>query len=195
MLKQDFEEKCLGPYSDYVYRFCMTLCKDPADAEDLSQKTWLIAFEKCPKLKHEGNLKGWLSKIAKNLWINEYRRRQMHSERVFDNDLTRGVLEAKFFPDPVQPPDQAALLADFSDAIYDALAKLPPQFRQVHLKVDWTDLPYKVCAEEMDIPVGTVMSRLHRGRKLLKEELATYAAEEYGFKKALALANAQKRSA
>jgi len=170
-----FEEEALG-LSDQVYRVARRLVSSKEEAEDLVQDTYARAFRSWRSYTPGTNLRAWLLRILTNLNIDRGRR----SQRAPD---TQPLEEGDYFlynkleettADGNQ--DEERVVERLSqDSIVEALAAVPHNFRDVIVLVDIGDFTYADAAQILDIPVGTVMSRLHRGRRILKSELATSA--------------------
>ena len=172
-------ERDAMPFMDQLYGAAMRMTKNPTDAEDLVQETYLKAFGAFDSFTEGTNLKAWLFRILTNTYINIYRKKQRQPYQSTTDELTDGQLhEAESHtPRGLRSAETEALdrLAD-SDVV-EALAAIPEDFRLAVYLADVEGFPYKEIAEIMGTPVGTVMSRLHRGRKLLRESLAGYAIE------------------
>ena len=173
-----FEREAL-PYLDGLYSAALKLTRSPAEAEDLVQETYLKAFSSFHQFTPGTNLRAWLHRILTNTFINTYRKRQRepqqsHTDEVEDWQMAR----AEGHTSGGLRSAEAEALDRLADAdIVDALAALPEEFRMAVYYADVEGFAYKEIAEIMGTPVGTVMSRLHRGRKLLRSLLADYAAE------------------
>jgi RNA polymerase sigma-70 factor (ECF subfamily) len=169
------------PYMSALYTAALRMTRNPADAEDLVQETYLRAYRGFGGFKDGTNLKAWLYKILTNTFINTYRARKRRPEQVELEDsedffLYRrlGGLEAV---DADRSPEAEVLDSIPDDAVKEALEGLPEQFRMAVLLADVEGFSYKEIAEIMDVPIGTVMSRLHRGRKALQKRLWVLAQE------------------
>jgi RNA polymerase sigma-70 factor (ECF subfamily) len=169
------------PFMDSLYAAAMRMTRNPADAEDLVQETYLKAYRGFGGYEDGTNLKAWLYRILTNTFINSYRskkRRPTESdiEDVEDLYLYRrlGGLEAAAAG---RSAEEELLEIYTDDEVKRALEELPEQFRMAVLLADVEGFSYKEIADIMDIPIGTVMSRLHRGRKGLQKKLWEFAVE------------------
>jgi RNA polymerase sigma-70 factor (ECF subfamily) len=167
------------PFMDSLYAAAMRMTRNPADAEDLVQETYLKAYRGFGGYEEGTNLKAWLYRILTNTFINTYRakkRRPMESDldEVEDLYLYRrlGGLEAAAAG---RSAEDELLDIYTDDEVKRALEELPEQFRMAVLLADIEGFSYKEIADILDIPIGTVMSRLHRGRKGLQKKLWEYA--------------------
>lgn len=169
------------PYMDALYSAAMRMTRNPPDAEDLVQETYLRAYRGFGGFKEGTNLKAWLYRILTNTYINIYRakkRRPQESELDDREDFALyrriGGLEAA---EAERTPESEVLDAMPDDLVKEALESLPDQFRMAVLLADVEGFSYKEIAEITDVPVGTVMSRLHRGRRQLQKRLYDFARE------------------
>jgi len=169
-----FEEEALE-LSDQVYRVARRLAGSREEAEDLVQQTYERAFRSWRQFTPGTNMRAWLLRILTNLNIDRGRRQQ-RSPQTTSLDTEAGdyflynKLEAQ---SPDGAVDEDRVLERLSqDSIVDALAEVPHDFRDVIVLVDIGDFSYADAAQILDIPIGTVMSRLHRGRRILKRNLA-----------------------
>jgi RNA polymerase sigma-70 factor, ECF subfamily len=162
-------------YIDSLYRNALRMTGNPVDAEDLVQETYLRAFRAIEQFKPGTNLRAWLFKIQTNSFINEYRKRVRRPRNQSLDDVEEYYLYSHLVESGVQPSPSVTedeILAQIDDAdVFQALDELPDNYRQVVLLADVEGFAYREIAEILDIPVGTVMSRLHRARKRLKDEL------------------------
>ena len=173
-----FERDALQ-YLDQLYGAAMRMTRNPADAEDLVQETYLKAFAAFASFTEGTNLKAWLFRILTNTYINAYRKKQRQPYQSGTDDLSDWQLhEAESHTSRGLRSAEAEALDRLADVdVVEALAKVPEDFRMAVYYADVEGFSYKEIAEIMDTPVGTVMSRLHRGRKLLRELLEDYAIE------------------
>jgi RNA polymerase sigma-70 factor (ECF subfamily) len=169
------------PYMSPLYSAALRMTRNPADAEDLVQETYLRAYRGFGGFEEGTNLKAWLYKILTNTFINSYRSKKRRPDEV-DLDETEdfylfrrlGGLEAAAAG---RTPEAEVLDAMPDEVVKEALESLPEQFRMAVLLADVEGFSYKEIAEIMDVPIGTVMSRLHRGRKQLQQRLWAYGRE------------------
>lgn len=167
-------------HADALFGAAMRLTRSHRDAEDLVQDTLLKAFMHFDKYRPGTNCKAWLFKILTNTFINRYRKNQRERVYLIDDDESRPLAEriesrpeSEFEPREESPLQNIQRL--FGDEVGSALQRVPVDFRMAVLLADVYDFSYKECAEILEIPIGTVMSRLYRGRRLLRSELAEYA--------------------
>jgi RNA polymerase sigma-70 factor (ECF subfamily) len=172
-----FEEEALE-LSDQVYRVARRLVGSREEAEDLVQQTYERAFRSWRQYTPGTNLRAWLLRILTNLNIDRGRRQQRAPQTTsIDNEAGDYFLYNKLESQlPDENPDEERVLERLSqDSIVDALADVPHDFRDVIVLVDIGEFSYADAAQILDIPIGTVMSRLHRGRRILKKNLADKA--------------------
>ena len=173
-----FERDAL-PLLDQLYSAALRMTRNPADAEDLVQETYGKAFAAFHQFTDGTNLKAWLFRILTNTYINAYRKKQRQPVQT-STDTFEDHQFARLSENPTQglrPADVEALAGLPDTAVTQALAALPEDFRLVVYYADGEGFSYKEIAEIMGTPVGTVMSRLHRGRKQLRTALSDYARE------------------
>jgi len=173
-----FEEEALD-LSDQVYRVARRLAGSREEAEDLVQQTYERAFRSWRQYTPGTNLRAWLLRILTNLNIDRGRRQQRtpQTTSLDANEAGDYFLYNKLESQtPDENPDEERVLERLSqDSIVDALAEVPHDFRDAIVLVDIGEFSYADAAQILDIPIGTVMSRLHRGRRILKKNLADKA--------------------
>ena len=171
-----FEEEALE-LADQVYRVARHLANSREEAEDLVQETYARAFRSWRSYQPGTNLRAWLLRILTNLNIDRGRRTQRapQMQALEANDY---YLYDRLAEDGDGPSDEEKIVERLSqDDVVSALSAVPHDFRDVIVLVDLGDFSYQDAAQILDIPIGTVMSRLHRGRRVLKRELAESVAE------------------
>jgi len=155
-----------------MYSAAYRLTRNAADAEDLIQETFLRAFRSFHQFEPGTNLKAWLYRILTNTFINSYRKKQREPQTVSDDEVEDWYLYSKMAEEGMEPSAEAAVLESLPDEdVQEALSSLPEQFRMAVLLADVEGFSYKEIAEIMGVPIGAVMSRLHRGRKALEKGL------------------------
>ncbi|MEW6511582.1 MAG: sigma-70 family RNA polymerase sigma factor [Bacteroidota bacterium] len=185
--KQELFKNVMVPFMDLLYGYAMYLTGGREEANDLLQETYLKAFRFFDRFEQGTNAKAWLYRIMRNTYINDYRRVKRLPDLVeYDEQISAYQMSSR---DEKAPDAIEGEL--FGDEIAQAIASLPEKFKSVIVLRDVEDLPYEEIAETLDIPIGTVRSRLHRARGILFDTLRGYA-EERGYavtaRPALALA-------
>ena len=194
--RAEFERQALA-HLDALYGAAYRLTRNARDAEDLVQDSLLRAYRFWDSFQQDSNCKAWLLRIVTNTFINEYQRRK-RSREVLDaataeQHATDGVLVHASANDK-QSPDRQLIERSVSDDVQRALDALPDDFRTAVILCDMQGLSYKEIAEIMECPVGTVMSRLFRGRKLLAASLREFAVAEGYVKPAEAKSEARSET-
>ncbi len=172
--QRDFNDEIL-PHLDALYNFALRLTSDPNDAEDLVQDSIVKAFRFFSSYEKGTNAKAWLFRILKNSYINSYRKKSSKPQEIDYDEV------ASFYETIRAERTNSSDLEDkmFGELIDDdltrALEEIPEDFRTVVLLCDVEDFTYEEIANMLDVPIGTIRSRLHRGRNLLKAQLMEYA--------------------
>jgi RNA polymerase sigma-70 factor (ECF subfamily) len=174
----DFDSQVM-PYLDSLYNTAYRMTRSAEDAEDLVQETYFKAYKYYDKFEEGTNLKAWLFKILKNTFINNYRRKKLEPRSVdfaeIEDSFERIV--RRDANDHAVDPESEFFTGVLDDDVRKALESLPYDYRMVVILADLEDFSYKEIADILDCPVGTVMSRLYRGRKLLEKALLKYARQ------------------
>lgn len=181
-----FEEQAME-HLDKLYAHAMRKTGNPADANDLVQETYLKAFAAFNQFEQGTNIKAWLHRILENTYINQYRKAQKQPFYAPLEELEDWQLgDAESRTATTSRSAEAEAIDHLpSSAVKDALQALPEDFRVAVYLIDVEGFSYLEVADIMETPTGTVMSRLHRGRRLLREQLAEYAHEQgFGLDKA-----------
>ena len=178
--RREFEQTAL-PLLDNLYGAAMRLTRDPAEAEDLVQDSMVRAYRFWDSFKQGTNIKAWLFTILRNTFINGYHRRGR--ARKFESDVqgqmrSVGPSVAVAYSTSQPPGPEEVVTTQITAArIREALDSLPPDYRTAVILADLEGLSYKEIADAMECPIGTVMSRIYRGRKLLHKLLYSHALE------------------
>ena len=174
-----FETEALA-FLDALYRTGLRMTRSEPEAEDLVQETYIKAFRHRDQFTPGTNLKAWLFRILTNTFINQYRRKAARPETTELDDVDESILYRHMrdrSPGSASPDPEAELIDNtLSSEVKEALEALPEKFRTTVL-LDVEGFSYKEIAQMLDIPIGTVMSRLHRGRKFLQKRLYDVARD------------------
>ena len=169
------------PFMNQLFATAMRMTRNRSDAEDLVQETFLKAYRAYERFEAGTNLRAWLFRIMTNNYINTYRKKQRRPTETDLEDVKDLYLYRRLGGDQLAAIGQSAedvLLEQITDSdIVEALEELPDQYRTAVLLADIEGFAYKEIAEILDIPIGTVMSRLHRGRKKLQQQLYEFGRD------------------
>lgn len=178
--KEQFEEDII-PHTDAMYHFAIQLTSDPNDAEDLVQNAFVKAYRFFDSYELGTNAKAWLFRILKNSYINEYRKKSKQPSQVDFDDVSSFYESIRDERTDTSNMEEQMYRDLLDDDISKALKDIPEDFRTVIFLCDVEDFTYEEISNMLDIPIGTVRSRLHRGRNLLMDYLASYGKKRgYG---------------
>ncbi len=177
--QEDFAQQAME-YMDQLYSTAMRMTRNKADAEDLVQETYLKGYRGFAGFTEGTNLRAWLFRILTNTYINGYRKKQ---RRPVETDIAEvedmyGYRRLGGEYAAIGQSAEETLMEHLTDShIRDAIEDLPEQYRMAVLLADVEGFAYKEIAEMLDVPIGTIMSRLHRGRKRLQDQLQEYGRQ------------------
>ena len=183
-LNERFQSEVM-PHSAALYGLAMKLTKNERDAEDLVQDTLIKAFKHFDSFEQGTNCRAWLFRILTNTFINKYRRKQhehAYVESVIQDYVSSDLMDQQPTPETtlekqlVPNENKRSFLYSFSDEVLKALNSISEDFKAIIIMADLEDFSYREISEKLHIPLGTVMSRLCRGRRLLRNQLTDYAA-------------------
>jgi RNA polymerase sigma-70 factor, ECF subfamily len=180
-IKTDKEKEFLEeavPHMNFLYSFARHLTGNPDDADDLVQDTYLKAYKFWDKYEKGTNIRAWLFRIMKNSYINRYRKEVKEPNLVDFDEIQEFYTSLKEVTNDEQDLEAKIFGGILDDDVSKALDSLPPDFKTVVILCDIEGLSYEEIADFIDIPVGTVRSRLHRGRKMLQSQLFDYAKQK-----------------
>jgi RNA polymerase sigma-70 factor, ECF subfamily len=172
--QEDFNEEII-PHLDALYNFALRLTTDPNDAEDLVQDTIVKAYRFFNSYEKGTNAKAWLFRILKNSYINNYRKMSKKPQQVDYDEISTFYETVRAERTDTSDLEDKMYRDLMDDDITGALEELPEDFRTVVLLCDVEGFTYEEIANMLDVPIGTIRSRLHRGRNLLKAQLMEYA--------------------
>ena len=176
-IQQDFAS-LTAEHTPRLFRIGMRLTHQPSEANDLVQEALLRAWANWDKFSHEGKLGAWLSRILVNTFISRHRHQKVVDATAARCDIQRHLFDPRRL-EACERPELDWHSQGFSDEVRAALDELSPLYREVVVLVDVQGLAYQEAADQIGCPVGTVMSRLHRARRQLRNGLREYA-QEYG---------------
>ncbi|HET8864438.1 MAG TPA: sigma-70 family RNA polymerase sigma factor [Gracilimonas sp.] len=172
--QKDFDEEII-PHMDALYNFALRLTTDPNDAEDLVQDTIVKAYRFFSSYERGTNAKAWMFRILKNSFINNYRKTSKKPSQVDYEEVSSYYESIRAERTETSDLENLMFREMMDDDLSNALTRLPEDFRTVVLLCDVEGYTYEEIANMLDVPIGTIRSRLHRGRNLLKTELLEYA--------------------
>jgi RNA polymerase sigma-70 factor (ECF subfamily) len=174
----DFEAAAM-PFVDSLYNTAYRMTRNAEDAEDLVQETYLKAYRYYDKFQEGTNFKAWLFKIMKNTFINNYRKKQQAPPQSDFSDIEESFesLLSDEATRQIKNPEEEFLTGVLDEHVQAAMDELPPDYRLAVVLADLEGFSYKEIAEVLEVPVGTVMSRLYRGRRLLEAAMLRYARD------------------
>ncbi len=178
--RKNFESEML-PHMAALYNFALRMTGDPDDAKDLVQETFMKAYRFFDKYAQGTNAKAWLFRIMKNSYINRYRKESKEPDKIDYDDIKDFYATVKDSAVDTNDLQEKIFGGLFEDEVAKALQELPEDFRTVVILCDIEGYTYEEIADFIEIPIGTVRSRLHRGRKMLRSMLREYALKR-GFK-------------
>jgi RNA polymerase sigma-70 factor, ECF subfamily len=176
ILKQREFNAEMIPHMDALYNFAIRLANDPNDAEDLVQDTIVKAYRFFSSYERGTNAKAWLFRILKNSYINNYRKQSKQPYQVDYDEISTYYESVRSERSDTTDMEQIMYRELLDDEVTKALNKLPEDFRTVVLLCDIEGFTYEEIANMLDVPIGTIRSRLHRGRNLLRTSLSQYAS-------------------
>ncbi len=168
------------PHLDALYRAALSMTRNAGDADDLVQDTFVRAYQFYDQFQGGTNGRAWLFRILTNLYINSYRKRTREPERVSYDEMEEFFLYNRLADAQSSglsggmSPEQTILQKVQMEAIREAVEKLPDEYRDTVILADLNDLSYQEVADALEIPIGTVRSRLSRGRRLVQKALWAY---------------------
>ena len=172
--QHEFEREAI-PHMSLLYNYALRMTNNPADADDLVQETYLKAYRFWDKYEQGTNIRAWLFRIMKNSYINRYRKETKEPETV-DYEEVQGFYASVRAESADANDLQGSIFNNLlDDDVSNAIASLPDDFRTVVILCDIEGLTYEEIAEFVECPLGTVRSRLHRGRRILRTQLMEYA--------------------
>ena len=179
----EFSAACL-PFTSELNGAALRLSRNPDDARDLVQETLLRAMMAWERFEAGSNVRAWLHRILVNSFINGYRKRRRHQRFAAERPGDARMAVYGTIEDHTADPEETMTADLLSDEVKGALTRLGEDYREVVARADLGGEKYKDIANALDLPIGTVMSRLFRARRQLETDLRDYAARDWGFRKA-----------
>jgi len=180
--RQEFEEVALV-HLDRLYHMALRLCRNRSEAEDLVQETYLRAFRHFDQFDPGTNCRAWLFAILRNTFVNRLKREGRERPELEEGELDRAEVNASDILATIANPEEELLARVGAAELVEALEWLPHRFREMVLLADVEECSYKEISQICGVPVGTVMSRLFRGRQLLRKALVAVHRERKGVRK------------
>jgi len=164
------------PFRDQLFKSALRMTRSVEDAEDLIQETYLKAYKYYGRFTEGTNFKAWLFKIMKNTFINAYRKRKLQPPKVDFSEVHEGFEETlhEQVQSGLADPETVLMSTEIDHEVREALLALPHDYKMVVLLADLQGYAYKEIADILAVPVGTVMSRLYRGRRMLERSLLSF---------------------
>jgi RNA polymerase sigma-70 factor (ECF subfamily) len=175
LTREAFEIEALR-WTDDVYRFALSMTRDEADAEDVVQDTYLRAFRSWQTFVPGSDCRRWLFTISRNVFLRT-RERSKHCMPLDTSEMEAVIADASSVGAWAERAADRFTNVDVTPAIYSAIDRVPEPFRAAIIAVDIDDQSYEVAADRLGVPIGTVRSRLFRGRRLLQDQLRCYALD------------------
>jgi RNA polymerase sigma-70 factor (ECF subfamily) len=171
---REFEREAI-PHMDILHNYALRMTGNSDDANDLVQETYLKAYRFWDKYEKGTNIRAWLFRIMKNSYINRYRKETKEPNTVDYNDIQNFYHTIRYASSDPNDLEEKIFGGLLGDDVARAIESLPEDFRTVVILCDIEELSYEEIAEFVDCPIGTIRSRLHRGRKMLRVKLFEYA--------------------
>ena len=164
------------PFREQLYKSALRMTRSVEDAEDLIQETYLKAYKYYERFSEGTNFKAWLFKIMKNTFINSYRKKKLQPPKVDFDEIQEGLEETLMeqAAASLADPESWIMSVEMDHEVREALLSLPHDYKMVVLLADLEGFAYKEIADILAVPVGTVMSRLYRGRRMLEKALLSF---------------------
>lgn len=176
-MKQKQFKKIVNKYKDIIYNQAFYFTRNKEDAEDITQEVFIKLWHHLNNIKLT-SLKAWILKVTRNLCVDYSRRKKEHISISFNNNEQKSsILET--LPDEHSSPEKKAINIDLKEHITRVINHLPEKIRTIVIMRDIQDLKYETIAETMELPLNSVKTYLHRGRKILSKNLSTYYKNDF----------------